>query len=332
MRIPLVSLGPALAFGLLASAAVISGNQLAPGPQGGDAVVHKPVIQKRVGELLFDPLHPSPVSYDDDEISLRLNFDQSKLRVIVQKKGESQHEISLPDEMAQVDDIERAPANRAVVLGWATGSVNAIAILDLKNSRVNDFFLGYMPMLSPDGRYVVFVKFFPPHGYDDKTGPEDHYMLYDVTLAASQNRPSRIAASNLYVAGTTVYPPNIGNRDGDNTRIDSGNEHFSAMQEFSWAPGSDRIVFADKYKKALVLVMVRISGPGGHPDAATVEIPEAELCAKTYMKACNLQLATAEFDTKTAEGVTVSFFGVGMDRSKTTKSLHFLDQQFRPAN
>ena len=104
------------------------------------------------------------------------------------------------------------------------------------------------------------------------------------------------------------------------------------MQTFFWGPDSDRFVFADKYHGALSLVMARVNSASGDSRVAALEIPEAEICATTYMKACDLQVATAEFDAKPDEGVTVSFFAVGMDRSRRTKSFHFLDQQFKLAN
>jgi hypothetical protein len=334
MPIQLISLTSArpLALILVVSAAVIPGVRLSAAPQETSTSAHKPVIQKRVGDLLFDPPHAAPVSYEDDELSLRLDFSQPRLSVVVQKKGEPQHEISLPDEMAQVDEILRAPANRALVVGWASGDVHAMTVLELKTISVSDFFYAYLPTVSPSGRYIAFVKFYPPHGYDDTSGPEDHYMLYDLTRTASQNRPAGIATSRPDVVGTTVYPPNIGNRDGDNLRISQGEEHSSAMQTFFWGPDSDRFVFADKYQGAVELVMARVNGSGGHPGVATVEIPQDELCAKTYMRACDLQLATAEFDATPVGGVTVSFFAVGMDRSRKTKSLQFLVQEFKPTN
>jgi hypothetical protein len=338
MPIPLVSsnLARTLALVLVASAAVISGDQLIAKPQETSTSAHKPVIQKRVGDLAFDPPHPAPVSYQDDEVSLHLNFSQPKLSVIVQKKGEPEHEILLPDEMAQVDEILRAPASRAVVLGWANGDLSAVAVLEINNASLGDFFYAYEPTVSPNGRYIAFIKFYPPHGYGDTTGPEDHYMLYDVTRTSSQNRPTGVAALRPFVVGTvvgtTVYPPNIGNRQGDNTGIDQGEEHSAAMQTFFWGPDSDRFLFADEYKGALELVMASVNGPGGHPSAARVEIPQDELCAKTYMQACHLQLATAEFDAKPAEGLTVSFRAVGLNPSSSTKPLHFLHQQFKLAH
>jgi hypothetical protein len=197
MPIPLISSSSARALALVvvASAAIISGNQLTAAPQESTTSAHNPVIQKRVGELAFDPSHPSPVIYQGDELSLRLNFSQPKLGVIVQKKGVPQHEISLPDQMAQVDEILKVSATRALVLGWADGDLSAVAVLEINTGSLGDFFLAYIPTVSPNGSHVAFIKFFPPHGYDDKTGPEDHYMLYDLTRSASQNRPAGIATS-----------------------------------------------------------------------------------------------------------------------------------------
>ena len=99
---------------------------------------HEPLIQKRVGELLFDPAHPSPVSFQDDELSMRLDYSKPRLGVVVQRKGEPEREILLPEEIVQVDEILKVVAGRAIALGWLNGDVRGVAVLDVNAGTLGD--------------------------------------------------------------------------------------------------------------------------------------------------------------------------------------------------
>jgi hypothetical protein len=299
--------------------AVSSGDQ-AGRPSSGQAVV-----QKLGRDAPFDPLHPMPVSYRDDDISMTLDFSKPNLSIVLQKKVGGQHAISLPEEIAQVNEIRRGPANRGLVVGESSGDLSAFAVLDLNAAKVSDVVWAYAPDVSPNARYVAFIKFFPTHGYGDSDGPEDHYMLYDLMQTASQNRPPGIKASRPDLVGTTVYPPSIGNREADNLGIPQGKAHIAATDGFFWSPTSDRYVFADTYQGVLTLVMIRLDSAGGRPIASTVAVPQAKLCGRNF---CNVHLSAVNF---LPEGVTVIFRGVGIDGSLGKRNLDFASDQFRPA-
>jgi hypothetical protein len=290
---------------------------------------HEPLIQKRVGELLFDPAHPSPVSFQDDELSMRLDYSKPRLGVVVQRKGEPEREILLPEEIVQVDEILKVVAGRAIALGWLNGDVRGVAVLDVNAGTLGDAFWAYIPALAPNGRYLAFVKFYPPHGYSDTEGPEDHYMLYDLSRTAAQNRPPGVNLSNSVVVGTTVYPPSIGNRETDNFRIPNGKGHDGLMEQFFWSGDSSRFVFADRYQGELALVLARVGGTGSPSSASVVRIPFGEVCRKSN---CEIHLSSVIFDPNPAEGVTVIFTGVGGDAAMGNKSFHYRERQFKPAN
>ena len=299
--------------------AVVSSGEQAGRPSNGQAIV------KLGRDVPFDPLHPMPVSYRDDEISMSLDFSKPRLRIVLQKKVGTQHAISLPEEIAQVNEILRGPANRGLVVGECSGDLSALAVLDLNAAIVSDVVWAYAPDVSPNARYVAFIKFFPAHGYGDSDGPEDHYMLYDLTRTALQNRPPGVKASRTDIVGTTVYPPNIGNRDSDNLGIPEREAHFAATDGFFWSPTSDRFVFADTYRGALTLVMIHVDGAGGHPIASAVAVPQAKLCGRNF---CSVHLSAVNF---LPEGVAVVFRGIGVDGSLGKRNLDFASDQFRPA-
>lgn len=299
---------------------VVSRGEQAGHPPNGQAI-----IQKLGSDAPFDPSHPMLVSYRDDEISMMLDFSKPRLSIVLQRKVGGQQAISLPEDIAQVNEIRRGPANRGLVVGKYSGDLSALAVLDLNAATVSDVFWAYAPDVSPNARYVAFIKFFPAHGYGDSDGPEDHYMLYDLTQTASRNRPPGIKASRTDVVGTTVYPPNIGNREADNLGIPEREAHFAATDGFFWSPTSDRYVFADTHQGALILVMIRVDGAGGRPIASTVAIPQVKLCGKNH---CDVHLSAVNF---LPEGVTVMFRGVGIDGSLGKRDLDFASDQFRPA-
>jgi hypothetical protein len=299
---------------------VVSSGEQAVRPSTGQAV-----IQKLGRDAPFDPSHPMPVNYRDDQISMSLDFSKPRLSIVLQNKMGLQHTISLPEDIAQVNEIRRGPANRGLVVGESSGDLSVLAVLDLNAATVSDVFWAYAPDVSPNARFVAFIKFFPAHGYGDSDGPEEHYMLYDLTQTASQNRPSGVKASRPDVVGTTVYPPHIGNHEADNLGIPEREAHFAATDGFFWSPTSDRFVFADTYQGALTLVMIRVDGAGGRPVASAVAVPQVKLCGKNH---CDVHLSAVNF---LPEGVTVIFRGVGLDGWLGKRNLDFASDQFRPA-
>ena len=145
---------------------------------------------------------------------MQLDFAEHNLKLSIVQRSKPQTESLLPREIAQVNEILRGPSNRAIVTGMVNGDVSAVAILDMTAMRVADFFLAYEPHVAPTGRYVAFIKFYPPHGVE---GADNRYLLYDVAQTPRANRLPNIGLSDMADVGVTVYPVGTANREGDNT-------------------------------------------------------------------------------------------------------------------
>jgi hypothetical protein len=286
----------------------------------------KIVVQKRVGELLFDPEHPTPVSYRDDLLSMQLDMSGPQLRVILKKNGQSAQRISLPPEMAQVNEIRRDTARLATVIGMINSDAYEVVVLDITLARIGDTFWAYAPVLSPSGRYIAFIKFFPTHFVE---GVDDRYMFYDLTRSAAQNRPAKIDASDRVDVGVTVYPPGKSNREGDNTGVDDSEVHAIASDTFFWSPNADQYFFADRYQGTLSAVRISFDA-NGRSAATSVDIPQADLCAPVHKQICNVSLTAVDFESQPPGSVTVRFRGVMGDTLQ--KDFQFRNQQFKPVS
>jgi hypothetical protein len=271
----------------------------------------------------FDPSHQKAITLQDKDLSIRLKIDPGKLGVVVQRKGAKSELISLPAEMAQVNDILRGPPSRAGIIGMVNGDAWEVAVLDLAASVISDKFLAYIPTASPDGRYVAFVKFFPTHFVQ---GIEHHYMLYDLAETAVQNRPHGIGAKNKATVGRCVYPKGIGNREGDNTSIVPEEAHIIAADSFFWRQDSLLYVFADTYQNSLALVIVRVTERSRQPILGRIEIAKNEMCAAVHKQDCVIRLSSVDFARDEAEGIRVQFRGVD---TSLERELHFRYEQFK---
>lgn len=305
---------------MLGEVRVLSRDQIIP-PQSANVRV-----QKRSGDLLFDPTHPAPVSYQDDTVSLQLDASEQKLAVLIRYRGQSPKRVQLPDEMAQVNEIRRATPTRASVVGMVSGDAYELAVLDLPAGALEDRFLAYEPGVSPDGHFVAFIKFYPSHFIE---GVDDHYMLYDLALTASENRPVRVSTSDRVDAGRMVYPPGE-NKEGDNTGVSPADAHTSAIDTFFWNSTSDRYVFADKYHNILSLVMVGVLGKNS-AQSEKMDISQQELCQEIQRETCEVHLSSVEFDAVPPGGIRASFRGIG-EYGSLTKQFHLYFDQFRVVN
>ncbi|MGH9644153.1 MAG: hypothetical protein ACRD3Q_17245 [Terriglobales bacterium] len=199
--------------------------------------------------------------------------------------------------MAQVNEILEASPTKAIIVGMLNGDSWVFAVLDLLAYRVVDTVWCYEPTISPDGRYIAFIKFFPTHFVYDV---DDHYMLYDTRLSPMQNRPpgTSSAAGELFLAinaGTPVYPPGIGNKDGDNTGVAPEDAHQIACQSFFWWQDSTGYVFADRYKGELYLVKVEVPPTTGNPAVSRAQITQFELCGRLAKAKCYVNLVAIQF-------------------------------------
>ena len=153
-----------------------------------------------------------------------------------------------------------ASGDRATIVGWASGTgVFAFDVVDVVAGKLLAEVPCYQPAVSPSGRYVAFVQWFPPH----LTSLARRSAVYRIADAA---RMRHDAARDLirYDAGTAVYPTSpvtVARGSADVAQI-----HMMAGT-FRWA-GESRVSFDDLYRNRASRVHVRIAKSGTYSVAA----------------------------------------------------------------
>jgi hypothetical protein len=225
--------------------------------------------------------------------SLHVVRDHDRFFLVFTDTRNREQRVILPGGFSEVLRVERGPSGKATVIVRTTGSSYQAIIVDMLGARTVDLFDCLLPSVSPDGRYIAFVKFFPSHFVTDA---EWHYMMYDLKKTPAQNRPPNIQVSDTVTVGWPLFPVGIGNAPGDNVNLNRA-VHVAAMDSFFWSNDSSRLVFADRFEDTFSVVMVQLSANSA-PSVRQVRISSSELCANVKNSRCDLQLQSATFDDK----------------------------------
>jgi hypothetical protein len=161
--------------------------------------------------------------------------------------------VTLPLQFYQVNSFIQGTRGKLIVVGMSGGSAYEVGVVDVAARRLEDRFRCYSPSVSPDGQYVVFTKFFAPHGIPS---PDDHTMLYFVARSASENRPSGAGLGDEIDVGSPLYPAGIGNREADNVDVPPTEGHV-LVSYYVWQ-GPDDVFFADNCAGQIRVVWAQI--------------------------------------------------------------------------
>lgn len=187
-----------------------------------------------------------------------------------------------------------------------SGDLWEVAVIDVDRPSVSDRFLGYEPTMSPDGHYISFIKFFPPHAAENA---EDHYMLYDLIKDAAHNRPRGNSFDDWQTVGVTVYPSGIGNHDVDNLHRPQSAVHMLSSEGFFWDSSSDQLVFADDYQGSTSVVLVDVL-PDGKVTTRIAPV-SADACGEKAITSCTLRLVGVVFSRTPDLRFALTFMGTG---------------------
>ncbi len=268
--------------------------------------------------VTFDPAHQKPITYSDASVRVRLLAGKAGDSLTILTLGSQvEKRVALPDEIAQVENVRKVVGNKLVVHGMINGSGSEIVIIDLSSARQVDKFVCYGPSVSPDGRYIAFIKFYPAHFSD---GTDDHYMLYDLSLTPAENRPSGVGQDNWLIAGRCVYPVGCGNRAGDNNGVPEESRHLSSSGLYWNSAKDDEFVFADRVglSEAVTIVLAEVAADG-RVSLRTVEQRTERLCpnALASNRPCSLLVRKLTFGSGAEPKVTATFEIVDSQRLET---------------
>jgi hypothetical protein len=210
--------------------------------------------------------------------------------------------LDLADVLQKFSDARIFNDRVIVIAGLFSGDVSRIVIVDMKTGLIIDKFFCYAPSISPDGKYIVFIKFYPAHGV---SSVEDHYAVYDSARSPADNRP-RAGRTDAATVGDVFYPRATGNQEGDNVDITGRPLHQMSGEKFFWMNDAKGFVFADRYGDDLRAVSVIILK--GKPQVHTLQIDLADLCGTE--SSCVQRLVDVRFlDAKKASLTFRDFSG-----------------------
>ena len=245
---------------------------------------------------------------------LAATFTASSPMTVLLDEGGKQRAVGLPAEFSQMDSARLYGVDRIVVTGMINGDASEVVVIDLKQGVEVDHFLCYSPSISPNGRYVAFIKFYPSHGVSNV---EDHYMVYDISLSPEQNRPAEIP-HHPGVVGHVVFPVGIPNSPSDNVDIENRPTHRMASDGFFWDDLSTKVVFVDEFQDEFAVVVATTMESTVKVD--TVEISRKWICPSAS-EICAEHLARTDFLKSPNPSIELTFRGVSGTPARQSKVL-----------
>lgn len=166
-------------------------------------------------------------------------------------------------DVKQVESLHKNRAGDLIAVGRTGPYSYKVVIVQMDRMRIADSFMAYRPSVSPDGAYVSFIRFYPPHAYDEDQ--DDCYLLYKTGVSPEENRPKVRSFKGYqphkeFDVGAPILPrPKTDPMDSCQS-ADSSIErgyHKMAATRFTWSSDSRRLAFSDRRTAsdhALVLV------------------------------------------------------------------------------
>ena len=207
----------------------------------------------------------------------------------------------LPIPITELSEVCPLSSGLLAVFGDFGGT--QVFIVDPAKKTLIDLFNAYHPVISPNQRWIAFVKMYALHGVNGS----NQYMLYDLTKQAAENRLDGDTRNDIDV-GRVIFPPGHENFPGSNVDLPKSQQHFGGTRIY-WAPDSRAIAFEDRTAEGPGIVLVTLDD-NGTPSAFRHEITPAEMCGRDIPSgdAINWRLMRAELGpdgTRGAGGIVL---------------------------
>lgn len=168
----------------------------------------------------------------------------------VKKEGGTRSTFTLCNETAQVDEIDLVSDTRVLILGRIAANSPIANIVDLPSGALLDHFSCFMPAISPDHKFLAFLKSFSGH-----PGPVEIsavYLVYDLTQSPQYNRPEGADP------GFPIYPPGAVNAANSNLIPQGQPFHLWRSRGLFWV-NKDILAFANLFGAVNSLVLVHLT-------------------------------------------------------------------------
>ena len=187
--------------------------------------------------------------------------------------GQGTTGIPLRGSIEQIAEV--CPLSNGLLAVFGDYGGTEVFIVDPAKKALVDSFDAYHPVISPNQRWIAFVKMYPLHGVEGS----DQYMLYDLAKSASENRPDGNAKDTTDV-GRVIFPPGHENFPGSNTNLPKSQQHLGGTR-IHWAPDSRAIAFEDRTAEGPGIVLVTLDD-NGIPSAFRHALTPVEMCGRDF--------------------------------------------------
>jgi len=220
---------------------------------------------KTVVKTGYFPQRQPEVYWHDQDWNIDLiirSTDDSPDSLSIRSSGGAAQVVTLPDDYRQVNSIFRGPNDKAIIDADCGGSCGGFIIIDLKLGKVIDDFGKIETLVSPNGRFILYLNGYSPHAGTF----ENQYHLYDTMKTPRENvcgyRQNDPMHKDLdeEMRGFQVYPQS----PGQILCVDEDDDDDNMAANFTWDADSSKIVFADK--KSGVMSLVVVTMPVGAKD------------------------------------------------------------------
>jgi hypothetical protein len=167
--------------------------------------------------------------------------------------------------MGAVDQVEalcRLPQNEVAIFGELTSGASAgheVAIASLETGTVLDSWDAYTPVMSPDQRWIILRKFYPPQ---TSLTISEQYLLYPLWRLQRERFAFKAQDAEPPSGAAVVYPLGQTNTFMSNIGVPPTQVHVFRSKSFYWSEDSHAIVFADSVQDSLNAVLILINDVG----------------------------------------------------------------------
>ena len=154
------------------------------------------------GQAAYEPKWPVQLATTSGSTTVVLmsQCQDCRIRIVVSRHGATTRPMTLSPTLGIPVGLRIVSPRVAIVIGQPTWFANEVVLFDIETGAVLSEFPAYHPSISPDGRHLAFIQFYPQHGTPEYA-TTDIARVYDVAYGAAGKY-----VRNRNDQGQLVYP------------------------------------------------------------------------------------------------------------------------------
>lgn len=237
--------------------------------------------------FLYDRNNPGITEYADQDVRAYLTHKEKQERnerasqkkreeVLIEPAGQPAYTYRL-EEREQLAELHRYRDRLIVVARANPIGLSTVTVVDWRSGKKLDTFLAIQPSVSPEGRYVAFVRFYQQHGVETV---EDQIRVYDMAKSGRENRHGQAPDDDNEEIGIAVHPK--AGKDGHVPENMNVPFTTSVESSFAWSADSSEFAALMELEQGRKYFVVRAAG-ASFAEVSRYDIPDPKaFCLNGY--------------------------------------------------